>query len=339
MKPGVLLSCYFMANVATGTGLGSGSGPAGWLVHRNMRLENNVYPMIAQVKEFDGWINQGIKSGNMYTSGELLAELVRSLDEYITSLTTDSTNIDQEDTTFKPPLKQLGAINETQNFDFYMKKVLTILQPLSEKKGPLTKSSAETSLKAIKKLLQKQDLTSYHLMSDTNGEQQSLLDYLTSYGKWCGGNHGGYQDCCEDEACNECDAAFTGTGYGSAPTSPSKKCLDQCPPVDGVDYICAIHDRCTFHNKHPNQFSCEPQGNYCQCDCELLKHIAEASCSSWYCSFYKFGMYAVFTEQTACWFKPQVSTWTSVKRIFQEADPDRDLVCLNAGYGERSWFC
>jgi hypothetical protein len=48
---------------------------------------------------------------------------------------------------------------------------------------------------------------------------------IDDYGKWCGGGHGGLQDCCNGGKCPSCN-------QGSGPTSA---CLTECPPV--VYYI------------------------------------------------------------------------------------------------------
>lgn len=44
---------------------------------------------------------------------------------------------------------------------------------------------------------------------------------IDKYGNWCGGGHGGLQDCCNGGKCPSCN-------QGSGPTSA---CLNECPPV------------------------------------------------------------------------------------------------------------
>lgn len=62
---------------------------------------------------------------------------------------------------------------------------------------------------------------------------------------------------------------------------------------------CVKHDFCCF--QHDKQISCSPQGNYCQCDCELVK-TAEGGgiCSSTYCKGYAKGLQTTFKKGTSC---------------------------------------
>lgn len=44
---------------------------------------------------------------------------------------------------------------------------------------------------------------------------------IDDYGNWCGGGHGGLQDCCNGGKCPSCN-------QGSGPTAA---CLNECPPI------------------------------------------------------------------------------------------------------------
>eukprot|EP01087_Luapelamoeba_hula_P007685 TRINITY_DN1881_c0_g2_i3.p2 TRINITY_DN1881_c0_g2~~TRINITY_DN1881_c0_g2_i3.p2 ORF type:complete len:149 (+),score=18.81 TRINITY_DN1881_c0_g2_i3:132-578(+) len=111
------------------------------------------------------------------------------------------------------------------------------------------------------------------------------------YGKWCGPQHGGYQNCCNGTACAACVWQTTKPSIAD----PTPECLAACPPIDAIDAACAAHDLCTFrhdlatvinahtHNTTNNTkkhhwhvapgFSCNDEdligGNYCPCDCAL----------------------------------------------------------------------
>lgn len=119
---------------------------------------------------------------------------------------------------------------------------------------------------------------------------------LTLYGKWCGGGHGGFQDCCNGGPCPACD-----------PNSGSltAECLQQCPPIDDMDALCSRHDSCCFTNTKPDSLSCSPQGNACKCDCEIVSGAAVSGiCNNapnkLYCQTYAFGLPKVFQFYTSC---------------------------------------
>eukprot|EP00123_Amoebidium_parasiticum_P012403 comp21329_c0_seq1/m.29223 comp21329_c0_seq1/g.29223 ORF comp21329_c0_seq1/g.29223 comp21329_c0_seq1/m.29223 type:complete len:196 (-) comp21329_c0_seq1:361-948(-) len=137
-----------------------------------------------------------------------------------------------------------------------------------------------------------------------SGATNGLFD---QYGKWCGGKHGGFQDCCHGRRCEGCKIK-----HGvQADTLLTEECLKQCPPIDELDAACAWHDACTFsydtaHLPH----KCLPQGNFCPCDCKFLQKAADAQCDSLVCPFYKAGIdlvigigvnCAAYTNETG-WF-------------------------------------
>eukprot|EP01087_Luapelamoeba_hula_P007602 TRINITY_DN1854_c0_g1_i1.p1 TRINITY_DN1854_c0_g1~~TRINITY_DN1854_c0_g1_i1.p1 ORF type:complete len:290 (-),score=35.05 TRINITY_DN1854_c0_g1_i1:14-883(-) len=128
------------------------------------------------------------------------------------------------------------------------------------------------------------------------------------YGKWCGPGHGGYQDCCNGSACPEC------VWQRNNNSEPTKECLKACPPVDSVDFACAAHDLCTFHNdlspNTTNNFSCKAAddnipSNFCQCDCLLVVALEKACPSLWQDGVKCIAadvMAWFFSKVSACWY-------------------------------------
>jgi hypothetical protein len=147
-------------------------------------------------------------------------------------------------------------------------------------------------------------LSKYEIISDLELEQEQIfLNFsLISYGNWCGPSHGGYQDCCNGKSCESCKIE-----YGK----PTKECLEECQPIDQLDYYCAIHDQCCLDSYNNNEFTnvnhieCYPEGNKCYCDCLLIKHSSSLSmneCNSFYCRNYLMGLKYVFENVVSCWY-------------------------------------
>jgi hypothetical protein len=114
---------------------------------------------------------------------------------------------------------------------------------------------------------------------------------LTSYGAWCGGGHGGYQDCCDGGPCPACDPSAPGM---------AEECLAQCPPLDALDMQCAFHDHCTFSQDYSASISCHPQGNFCACDCILANRAELVTCDTGSCSEFRTALYSLFEHALAC---------------------------------------
>eukprot|EP01134_Creolimax_fragrantissima_P003213 CFRG3213T1 len=142
------------------------------------------------------------------------------------------------------------------------------------------------------------------LNSIMNGASVDGANYnvktLMNYGNWCGGGHGGFQDCCNGTACPNCQIAKD--GFPLAPLTDA--CLKECPPVDSLDEACAMHDSCTFNFKSPGHMACVPQGNYCSCDCHLIADAKISKCGflDFECYSYRFLMESLFEVVTDCWF-------------------------------------
>lgn len=141
-----------------------------------------------------------------------------------------------------------------------------------------------------------------------------LLNFsLISYGKWCGPSHGGYQDCCNGGPCKLCNIEDG---------NPTKECLQECEPIDKLDYYCAIHDRCclNFDNstsrENYDHIECYPEGNYCYCDCSLVKQsytLTENECNSFKCKHYLSALRYVFENVVSCWYINQENLETCNK--------------------------
>lgn len=128
----------------------------------------------------------------------------------------------------------------------------------------------------------------------TQGVPLRNVQGLTDYGNWCGGGHGGFQDCCNGKPCPACN-------YDA--TTVSKECLEQCPPVDALDAQCAQHDRCCFLNQL-GSLSCSPQGNRCACDCKLIAGAEAAECGllNVQCHLYKAALIETFEHVLSCFY-------------------------------------
>lgn len=118
------------------------------------------------------------------------------------------------------------------------------------------------------------------------------LQGIGSYGRWCGGGHGGFQDCCNGGPCSACD-------YHEGVVS--EKCLEQCPPIDELDRQCSQHDLCCFEN--PDGISCKPEGNRCACDCQLVRGAkAAGDCHGFECKAYRLGLLELFEHVLSCFY-------------------------------------
>jgi len=113
---------------------------------------------------------------------------------------------------------------------------------------------------------------------------------IDDYGNWCGGGHGGFQDCCGGGPCSACQVSS-----GLTP-----QCLQQCPPIDEVDAACSKHDLCCF--QYEKTINCFPQGNYCPCDCELTTDVEAATCNNLYCSGYAASLQVTFRTVLSCYW-------------------------------------
>lgn len=123
----------------------------------------------------------------------------------------------------------------------------------------------------------------------TVSSNSTNLKGIDSYGNWCGGGHGGLQDCCEGGKCPSCNAD---KGVTDA-------CLKECPPKDGMDRACVDHDFCCFNNE--KHIDCSPEGNYCACDCALIAASKEDGiCDGAYCHAYVQGLRLTFVDGTSC---------------------------------------
>lgn len=149
--------------------------------------------------------------------------------------------------------------------------------------------------------------SSYEIISDIDSDlnrlsSDILLNFsLISYGKWCGPSHGGYQDCCNNGPCESCKIENG---------KPTKECLEECEPIDNLDYYCAIHDQCCLEfdimtNQNNQHIECYPEGNYCYCDCSLVKQsysLTENECDSFKCIHYLSALKYVFENVVSCWY-------------------------------------
>lgn len=122
-------------------------------------------------------------------------------------------------------------------------------------------------------------------------EMYNSLGFV-SYGNWCGPGHGGFQDCCNGSACSNCDLK-KGT--------PTDDCFNECPPIDELDYYCALHDECCLNN--PKDFVCFPEGNKCFCDCALIEGANNANdCDNDDCHSYRYKLIHLFKSGLSCWY-------------------------------------
>lgn len=143
------------------------------------------------------------------------------------------------------------------------------------------------------------------------------LSGFISYGNWCGPGHGGYQDCCDNKACQECDLK-KGT--------PTEKCLEQCPPIDELDYYCALHDECCMNN--PKDIICLPEGNKCYCDCVLLNGANNvADCTTDECLSYRLRLVKLFNYGLSCWYNDEKNI-SRCNKVTMRDFPIKDF-CVN----------
>lgn len=134
----------------------------------------------------------------------------------------------------------------------------------------------------------------------TKSERNQKVAGIIDYGNWCGPGHGGYQDCCNGNPCDNCN-------LNEGP--PTKECLDECPPIDQLDYQCAMHDECCLNNEIVIDLECSPEGNYCACDCLLSKGAEEVSdCNNIYCKSYRSTLVYVFEDTLSCWYHDKNNT-------------------------------
>jgi hypothetical protein len=140
-------------------------------------------------------------------------------------------------------------------------------------------------------------------ISNSSNASNSFLNFsLVTYGNWCGPLHGGYQDCCNKGPCNSCNIEDG---------KPTKECLEECEPIDKLDHYCAIHDQCCLlfddypTNQNRRNIECFPEGNYCYCDCELVKQsytLYEKDCNGFKCKHYLNALKYIFENVVSCWY-------------------------------------
>lgn len=127
------------------------------------------------------------------------------------------------------------------------------------------------------------------------GINESSLNLALTYGKWCGGGHGGYEDCCNGGPCPSCETNSTGI---------SVECIKECPPEDSLDAQCAFHDHCTYAQSLT--ISCQPQGNFCPCDCLLVTRATQVRCSETRdpvaCTIYAGEICQSFSHDLSCFY-------------------------------------
>ena len=67
-----------------------------------------------------------------------------------------------------------------------------------------------------------------------------------------------------------------------------------------MDLACANHDFCCYEYDVYDKVSCKPQGNYCGCDCILVKDAEKGLCDSVACNAYSKGLIELFKRGTSC---------------------------------------
>lgn len=112
---------------------------------------------------------------------------------------------------------------------------------------------------------------------------------LSWYGNWCGGGHGGLDDCCDGEQCRAC-ARDRNAARGACvdmdkcwPARASAACLSECPPVDDLDVLCLAHDLCVSLQPtdtigctyRPLGFAPAASANACACDKALYEQFVQ----------------------------------------------------------------
>jgi hypothetical protein len=151
----------------------------------------------------------------------------------------------------------------------------------------------------------------------SKSEEIQKLSGFIDYGNWCGPGHGGYQDCCNGEPCSSCNLKDG---------KPSKSCLLECQPIDELDYHCALHDECCINNE--NDINCNPEGNYCACDCLLTEGALKATdCNDVYCKSYRSTLVYIFENTLSCWYN-NVNNTASCNKVFDK-DYETDNFCQN----------
>jgi len=128
---------------------------------------------------------------------------------------------------------------------------------------------------------------------NTNPTIEKDLFPFPTYGKWCGGGHGGYQDCFQGNPAPACNTSDPGI---------SLECIQQCPPIDQLDFQCAFHDHCTFSMIAEANMTCSPQGNFCGCDCILNNRIDHVVCQTEECILASKAIQKLFSYVTSCWY-------------------------------------
>ena len=108
-------------------------------------------------------------------------------------------------------------------------------------------------------------LSTLLLASITSGQRQPVAQNIMNYGRWCGPDHGGYDDCCNGTYCRGCGS---GPDRGDYDYQLNLDCFLECPPVDILDLACAQHDTCC----HIFGSSCGHK-EHCFCN-HLLDNIA-----------------------------------------------------------------
>lgn len=158
------------------------------------------------------------------------------------------------------------------------------------------------------------NITKNILLNDI--EKTNNLLSFTSYGNWCGPGHGGYQDCCNNTMCPKCDLK-KGT--------PDSDCLDECPPIDELDYHCAIHDECCLNS--PKSIVCFPEGNKCYCDCALIEGVKISTDCKGECLSYRSRLLSLFNYGLSCWYENEQNK--SVCNIASMRDYQISKFCKN----------
>jgi hypothetical protein len=132
---------------------------------------------------------------------------------------------------------------------------------------PLPSRSTGTNMRGSSSCQVDRDYASPLPVQERNGNRPGAgkVTGFLDHGKWCGPKHGGYDDCCNGEACPACEP-------GKQP--PSEECFGQCTPVDVVDAACGRHDACSTVVKPGSGEHCNtPDTTACTCDCPFLSEV------------------------------------------------------------------
>ena len=157
------------------------------------------------------------------------------------------------------------------------------------------------TISATNEKTNQKSMTKYEINSMISLDNLFLNFSLIDYGNWCGPSHGGYQDCCNQGPCKSCKIEDG---------KPTKECLEECQPIDKLDYYCAIHDQCCLYsdsqiNQEHKHIDCYPEGNHCYCDCSLVKQsstLLKNGCNSFMCEYYLTAVKYVFENVVSCWY-------------------------------------